>query len=546
MEMTINQVLEKAIVEQNKGNDEKAEQLYRIILKAEPKHPQANHNFGVLNVSLKQMEAGLEFLKTALDEDPNQEQFWISYIAALINEGKFKEAKINLNEAENKGFRDKKFEDLKLSLNSTKAPPSNVTNNLLKSFQKKDYSRAVEQASSIIKNFPDYSLSWKILGVILGEIGQIDKALILNNKAVQLDPKDSDSHNNLGLILSKLNRFEESEKSFREAIKLNPNHNLAHLNLGIALRGLGKLDEAEVSYRHAIKLNSNNGLAHYNLGVILVDLKRNEEAELSFNKTLELNPDYKDALFGRGKILFDKRDFEAALKDFDACDTKKSRTRSLETLYALGRIEDIYKRIELQSELDDENIAFASFSTFIAEKQKKDTAHKFCKNPMDFIYYSNLSSHVENSNLFINEVIDELQNIRTHWEPQNKTTHNGSQSILNIFDKPSEKIFDLKSIILNELDHYKSKFKNESCSYIKKWPSQKNLFGWHVVLKQQGYQDPHIHQSGWLSGTIYIKVVPPLKNNAWIKHARDLSILRKTNIRFPYFWDNISRIIVFF
>ena len=132
---------------------------------------------------------------------------------------------------------------------------------------------------------------------------------------------------------------------------------------------------------------------------------------------------------------------------------------------------------------------------------------------MDFIYYSNLSSHVENSNLFINEVIDELQNIRTHWEPQNKTTHNGSQSILNIFDKPSEKIFDLKSIILNELDHYKSKFKNESCSYINKWPSQKNLFGWHVVLKQQGYQDPHIHQSGWLSGTIYIKVVPPLKNN---------------------------------
>ena len=36
---------------------------------------------------------------------------------------------------------------------------------------------------------------------------------------------------------------------------------------------------------------------------------------------------------------------------------------------------------------------------------------------------------------------------------------------------------------------------------------------WHVILKQQGYQDPHIHPSGWLSGVIYLKVVPSLENN---------------------------------
>jgi tetratricopeptide (TPR) repeat protein len=245
----------------------------------------------------------------------------------------------------------------------------------------------------------------------------------------------------------------------------------------------------------------------------MAELKRHEEAELLFDKTLKLQPDYTDALFSKGKILFDKEEFEFALESFDACNTKKSRTRSLETLYALGRIKDIYKRIELQSELDDGNISFASFSSFIEEKQKKDTAHRFCKNPMDFIYYSNISSHVKDSNLLINEIIGELTNIRTHWEPQNKTTYNGSQSILNLFDKPSEKILNLQSIITNELGLYKSKFKNKSCSYIKKWPSKENLFGWHVVLKKQGYQNLHIHESGWLSGVIYLKVVPPLEKN---------------------------------
>ena len=57
---------------------------------------------------------------------------------------------------------------------------------------------------------------------------------------------------------------------------------------------------------------------------------------------------------------------------------------------------------------------------------------------------------------------------------------------------------------------YKLKFKNELCSYIEKWPSANYLSGWHVILKHQGYQRPHIHAGGWLSGVIYLKVVPSL------------------------------------
>ena len=35
--------------------------------------------------------------------------------------------------------------------------------------------------------------------------------------------------------------------------------------------------------------------------------------------------------------------------------------------------------------------------------------------------------------------------------------------------------------------------------------TNKEIYGWHVILKQQGYQSAHIHPSGWLSGVIYIK-----------------------------------------
>ena len=77
----------------------------------------------------------------------------------------------------------------------------------------------------------------------------------------------------------------------------------------------------------------------------------------------------------------------------------------------------------------------------------------------------------------------------------------------------SAKMTRLRSIIIDELDAYYLEFKNESCSYIKKWPSKKNLFAWHVILKRQGHQTAHIHPSGWLSGVIYLKVVPSLKKD---------------------------------
>ena len=57
------------------------------------------------------------------------------------------------------------------------------------------------------------------------------------------------------------------------------------------------------------------------------------------------------------------------------------------------------------------------------------------------------------------------------------------------------------------------KFQDEQCSYIQKFPTTQNLHGWTVTLKRQGYQDAHIHPGGWLSGVIYLKVVPSLEEN---------------------------------
>ena len=77
MELTIEQALQQAVEAHKAGRLRDAERLYRAILQAQPKHPDANHNLGVLAVSLNKSELALPLFKIALEANPNQGQFWI-------------------------------------------------------------------------------------------------------------------------------------------------------------------------------------------------------------------------------------------------------------------------------------------------------------------------------------------------------------------------------------------------------------------------------------------------------------------------------------
>lgn len=126
------------------------------------------------------------------------------------------------------------------------------------------------------------------------------------------------------------------------------------------------------------------------------------------------------------------------------------------------------------------------------------------------MYFNNISPDINNAKSFINETIEELRDIDCIWEPANKSTHNGFQAGIDLFENPKGKMLELQTLVLNELKKYHLKFKSEECTFIQKWPSEMKITGWHVVLKKQGYQSAHIHPSGWLSGVIYLKVVPSL------------------------------------
>ncbi len=52
MEFTLDQALQKGIEAHKAGKVQEADRYYTAILKANPKHPAANHNMGVLAVGI--------------------------------------------------------------------------------------------------------------------------------------------------------------------------------------------------------------------------------------------------------------------------------------------------------------------------------------------------------------------------------------------------------------------------------------------------------------------------------------------------------------
>lgn len=93
MELKIEQTLQQGVAAHKAGKLQEAERLYRAILQSQPEHSDANHNLGVLAVSVNKAEAALPLFQTALEANPKIEQFWLSYLDALIKTEKVDDAR---------------------------------------------------------------------------------------------------------------------------------------------------------------------------------------------------------------------------------------------------------------------------------------------------------------------------------------------------------------------------------------------------------------------------------------------------------------------
>ena len=343
MELTIEQALQQGVAAHKKGQVEEAERLYKAILNSQPAQPDANHNLGVLLVSINKTDAALPLFKVAVETNSKVDQFWLSYIDALIKAKQGENAKQVLEQAKNQGVAEYKLDILKTQLNSLNTtgnvysanPPQKLLSRLLEHYQSGRLGDAEILALSITRDFPNDNFSWMILAAVFKAIGRNTEALNANQTAVELSPQDAEAHSNLGVTLQELGRLNEAEVSLRQAIVLRPNYPEAHNNLGNALKEQGRLDEAEASYRQAIALRPNYAEAYSNLGVTLQELGRLEEAEESLKHAITLKPDFALAHYGLTKVLYNMSYKDSALESIKKANVIDPKSKDFSLLLSV-------------------------------------------------------------------------------------------------------------------------------------------------------------------------------------------------------------------
>ena len=403
---------------------------------------------------------------------------------------------------------------------------------------------AKELYNRVLKIDPNHSQALKNIAIIFINLKDYQKAKKCYEKAVEIDPNSADAYYNLGIIFKELKEYQKAKSCYEKADNIQPNNTIIQTNLGIILRDLGENQKAKDCYEKAIKINPNNAKAHYNLGVIYKDSGELQKAKICFKKVIEINPNeqethnslgvifqelgeyqkakdcyekaieikpnYGDVYYNLGQLLHERGEYHLAENYFKkAIQIKPGDIRAsnslLTNLYKMNNQSILFEELDSIINEGKMNAVIGSICSRSEVKYGIKKENPFCNNPLDYVLKKDLNEKYDFKNVIVKCVNNILKDDSISNRVQKLIT-NGYQTAGNLFANRDFDTNEIQKIIKIEIEKYRLSFKDSKEGFIKNWPSNYNLNGWLISMKKGGKLSAHMHDLGWLSGSIYINV----------------------------------------
>jgi protein O-GlcNAc transferase len=149
-------------------------------------------------------------------------------------------------------------------------------------------------ARAVCARAPNDARAFHLAGVVAHQLKRSDAGALLG-RAVAIDPRLAEAHNDRGVILAAEGTLAEALPCFERAVKLKPGYAEARNNLGRALRSVGRLEEAAAEFRHVLTAAPGAPMVHFELAVVLELLADLPGAEEHYRTASALRPDFLDA-----------------------------------------------------------------------------------------------------------------------------------------------------------------------------------------------------------------------------------------------------------
>lgn len=164
--------------------------------------------------------------------------------------------------------------------------------------------------NSLISYNPNSDIAFQYLGKLSAEDENYRKAIENIQKAIKINPDNSDYYIDLGNYLRNLGRYDEAENAWTKAISLEPEYFLGYAYRAGLYDEQNKIEEALSDYKMVIKTNPKYYFAYEEIGILEFHLKNWEEARKYFTKANEISDSFAYKLMILATYIKQNKTFE--------------------------------------------------------------------------------------------------------------------------------------------------------------------------------------------------------------------------------------------
>ena len=512
-------------------NFDAAIESYLKAIELKPDFSEAYNNMGVAQQNKGQFKSAIESYKQAILININYAEAYNNIGKCYMKINNFKEAINYYKQAikvkpdyfevyNNLGFILQKNGELRTAIKYYKQA-LNINPNLYEIYNnmgvalhhKGDIVKAIDCFKKAIKTNINYAEAYSNLGNCLKSQKNIIEAIDCYNKAININPNYAEVYNDLGNCFKDQGYLDKAIDCYKNAIKINPNYFESYNNIGNSYLDRGELDIALDYYKYAHRINPHFPEVYNNIGIAFMNKGDLDSAISNYEQALELNPNYVDANFNLATVLFKVGQYKKSADLFKKDHSSKSQNALLQCLHELDDKTLFLEQLDFLINKGENNAVIGSYVSRSNIKYGLSKSNPFCNEPLKYVFKNDLIPESDFKNIFIKGANDILNDERVKEKDQSLIT-NGIQTAGNIFTHLGEVTNEIKDVIHKEIEKYKLHFKGSEEGIIKSWPEQYELYGWLVSMKNGGELAPHMHEQGWLSGSVYINVPPRVNKDS--------------------------------
>jgi tetratricopeptide (TPR) repeat protein len=293
----ISREYQSALAQHQAGRLDRAEAIYRKVLRRAPDHIDALHHIGVIAYERGRHEDAVRLISDALERAPEFADAHLNLGRALRGLGRLDEAATAYRRA------------ISLKPDLAFAHCNLATVLCLQGIPE----AALDSASRAADLMPGLAEAHINRGIALASLRRYAEAEAAYRRALALQPNRAQTLSDLGSVLSLLKRFDEAIACHQQAAALEPNNPNTHFRLGETLASAGDPYGSEASWKRGIAIDPNAAKAWSCLGHIKRVLGRFDDARSCFQRAIELDPELPEADAGLA-IIGQRADDEGQLR----------------------------------------------------------------------------------------------------------------------------------------------------------------------------------------------------------------------------------------